>query len=207
MSISRAVITLCLVLAVGAALADAKGPRPPARHCDDRISGAVVIRDGQSTPFAFRVHPKEDTVIGPVAFSGARGYGRSWAPMVARDQWLKSIALVRRGQTVTLEVPAEQRAWMRLEYAHAKGRTAHAVTLEGCRTRPTAAQQRQECGSRPRPDDTCTSGPTPFSGGFTIDYARAPHQGRCAELVVWVKGRSRALRERLFVPASEPCGS
>jgi hypothetical protein len=44
----------------------------------------------------------------------------------------------------------------------------------------------------------CRSGPTFFSGGFEIDYAKAPQQGRCAELIVWVRGEQEPHRVRLL---------
>jgi hypothetical protein len=76
-----------------------------------------------------------------------------------------------------------------------------AVTLAGCRWPPTRA----ECGPGPR--TTRRSRVTPFSGGFEIDYARAPRQCRCAELIVWVEGERSPRRERLFRPRGEHCGA
>ena len=165
--------------ATGRAAAAVAGP-PDAvvRDCRDRITGAFTEAGGVRRPYRFRVRPRHDTRIGPVAFAGMREAGRpaEWDYYVREDQWLKSIAMVRRGERVTLEVPAEQRAWMHLEYGGDR-----AVTLAACRNRLT-----------------------PWSGGFTIDYARAPRQGRCAELIVWVDGEPAPRRKRLFVPAG-PC--
>jgi hypothetical protein len=199
-------ILAALTFAATAVGAGAKAPPrdAPVLDCRDRISGAVVIRGGETTPFRFVVRPRHDTTIGAVAFSGLVDYGRpaSWGEMVRRDQWLKSIALVRPGARVTLVVPTPQRAWMRMEYGHGRKRAAHEVTLAGCRRPVSRMQQREECG--PGPQDTCTSGRTPFAGGFTIDYARAPHQGRCARLIVWTQGERPRL-ERLFRPAPGEC--
>jgi hypothetical protein len=187
----------------------AAAPASPARArvlgCRDRISGAEIRTGGRRVAVRFAVRPTHDARIGPVAFSGALDYGRpaTWAAMVRGGHWLKSVALVRPGARVTLVIPPEQRAWMRLEYGHGAGRPVHTVTLEGCRRRGSAAARRRECG--PGPQETCRAGPTPFSGGFTIDYARAPAQGRCAELIVRVAGRDRPLRERLYVPRSAAC--
>ena len=141
------------------------------------MRGAVVIVNGRSTPYRFRVRPADDTVVGPVSFSGGKTYGRQWRTMVQRDQWLKSIALVQPGAKVTIVVPASQRSWMRLEYLHTRDRPVHAVTIEAC-------------------DDKLS----PYGGGFTIDYDEAPHQGRCARIEVWVDGRPEPLSKRVFRP-------
>ena len=189
-----AVIALCAVCAAGAALAfadrgdDAAGrpaaaaagpPDAPVRDCGDRIRGGFTEVNGVRRPYRYRVRPRHDTRIGPVGFAGMRDAGRTaeWAYYVREDQWLKSIAMVRRGERVTLEVPREQRAWMRLEYGGKR-----AVTLDACDGRLTV-----------------------WSGGFTIDYARAPRQGRCAELIVWVDGEAAPRRERLFAPPASVC--
>ena len=112
-----------------------------------------------------------DRVVGPVRFTGLRIYEGSWAGLVLADQWLKTIALLDAGLEVTLEIPRGQRDWMRVDYG---GRGGRAVTLRACRRQATA-----------------------YAGGFTIDYARAPRQGRCAEVLVWT-GHERAVRARLF---------
>lgn len=197
-------IALCLAVAAAALLSGDTVAEPPADApvgtCRDRITGAFTEVGGRRRPYRFRVDRSHDTLIGPVAFSGARRLGRRthYDDAVRRDQWQKTIALVKPGARATLEVPADQRSWMRMEYAHGQN-SAYAVTLEGCRRPPTA----QECGPGPR--DTCARGRTPFSGGFTIDFARAPHQGRCAELLVWVQGREEPLRKRIFRPAPGRC--
>jgi hypothetical protein len=149
----------------------AEPPPPPVLTCRDRITSAVVISNGEKTPYTFEVHPKHDGVFGPVAFSGLKDYARSFDTLVARHQWMKSIALVKAGRRATLVVPVEQRGWMQLEYGHGAGR--HRITLKACAHELT-----------------------PFSGGFTIDYAHAPDQGRRAELIVRSGGRE--LRHRLF---------
>jgi hypothetical protein len=189
----------------GRAMAGGGPPDAPVLGCRERISGAEIRTGGRSRPAPFLVRPAHDTRIGPVAFSGALDYGRpaTWAAMVRDGRWLKSVALVRPGSRVTIVIPREQRGWMRLEYVHGADRPVHAVTLQGCRRRGSAAARRRECG--PGPQETCRSGRTPFSGGFTIDYARAPAQGRCAQLIVWVRGRARPLRERLYVPSPGRC--
>jgi hypothetical protein len=173
-------------------------PRAPVRGCRGRIG---VTR--QKTR-------EDDTVVGPLRFNMS-GYSPlpAWRRMVSEDQWLKSVARLRAGAQVTLEVPREQRSWMRLEYAHRRGgRGVRAVTLRACRHRRSRAAQRRECGwaegviGRPGQvrDDyrSCRAGPTFFSGGFTIDYETAPQQGRCAELIVWVKGERQQHRVGLL---------
>jgi hypothetical protein len=127
-------------------------PRAPVARCRDSITAA-----GPHDPvFA---DDETDRVAGPVRFAGLRTYEAEWAALVADDQWLKSIAMLDAGTRVTLEIPREQRDWMRVDYG---GRGGRAVTLQACRRRATL-----------------------FAGGFTIDYAEAPQQGRCAELIVW----------------------
>lgn len=203
---ARAVlIALCLAVAAAALLSTDTAAEPPADapvlDCRDRITGAFTKVSGKVTPYRFRARRRHDTVIGPVAFSGARDLGRRshYDAAVREDQWLKTVAMVRRDARATLEVPEEQRSWMRMEYAHGAPGAGHAVTLQGCRRPPTRA----ECGRRPW--DTCARDRTPFSGGFTIDYATAPHQGRCAELLVWVEGREQPRRERIFRPGAGRC--
>ena len=207
------VLALCLALAAVAATGltgdgapgrTAAAAAPPAgapvRDCRDRITGAFTQVGGRTRPYRFAFRPRQDTIFGPLALSGAAGYGdpAAWEALVRDDGWTKTVALVRRGARVTLEVPREQRAWMTTEYAHSDA-GAHAVTLAGCPRDATRA----DCGRGPR--DTCARGPTPFSGGFTIDYARAPRQGRCAELIVWVQGRPEPLRKRVFRPRGIAC--
>lgn len=142
-------------------------PRAPVARCRDSITAA-----GPHDPIV--ADDATDNVIGSVRFSGLRLYG-NWAALVRDDQWIKTIAMLDAGVRVTLEVPREQRGWMRVDYGGHGGR---AVTLQACRRRPTA-----------------------FAGGFTVDYGRAPDQGRCAELIVWgPEGR----RERLFEACASP---
>jgi hypothetical protein len=115
----------------------------------------------------------EDLVVGPVAFAGTGSYAADWDGIVAEDQWLKLFAFVQAGERVTIAVPPEQRGWMRLEWGSGPGND-RAVTLAACRRRESV-----------------------FVGGFSIDYARAPKQGRCAELIVWT-GRARPVLVRPF---------
>ena len=157
--------------------AGAGPPAAPVLGCADSLRSAVTIVDGRTRPYRFRVRRAHDTVVGPVAFTGARDYGRQWREMVRRDQWLKSIALVSPGVRVTLVVPEAQRGWMRLEYLHGGDGPVHAVTIQACERRLS-----------------------PYTGGFTIDYDKAPHQGRCARVEVWVDGREEPLRRRVFRP-------
>jgi hypothetical protein len=112
-----------------------------------------------------------DRVVGPVRFTGLRLYEGGWARLVRDDQWIKTIAVLDAGLRVTLEIPRGQRDWIRVDYGGHGGR---AVTLRACRRQSTA-----------------------YAGGFTIDYARAPRQGRCAQVLVWT-GHQRAVRARLF---------
>jgi hypothetical protein len=175
--------------------AGSRPPRAVTLGCASRIDGGPGRRDG-------------DTVIGPLRFN-MQGYSprRAWRRVVQSGQWMKSVARLRSGAQVTLEVPPEQGAWMRLRYAQRRDGVA-AVTLRACRHRRSRAARRRECvwaeglagpPGAVRGDYTaCRSGPTFFSGGFDIDYEEAPRQGRCAELIVWVKGERDPRRVRLL---------
>src|ERR671914_2638074 len=139
-------------------------PRAPLSSCHASITAA-----GLHDPIV--ADDATDRVVGPVRFTGLRIYEGSWAGLVRKDQWIKTIALLDAGLQVTLDVPPGQRDWMRVDYG---GRGGRAVTLRACRRQATA-----------------------YAGGFTIDYAHAPRQGRCAEVLVWT-GHQRAVRARLF---------
>jgi hypothetical protein len=92
---------------------------------------------------------------------------------------------------------------MHLAYAHG-ARRVYTVTLQGCRWSHSPEARRQECGSSNA--RACRSGPTAFSGGWEIDFARAPRQGRCAQVIVRVAGK-RSYRQRLMRPPPRGCGS
>ena len=147
--------------------------------CDDRIPSAFrQSAGGARVEERFAFDRRRDGVFGPVAFRGLRTMtDRVWDDFAARDQWLKALTIVRPGARATVEVPRAQRPWMRLAY-HSAGR--YRVTLKACR--------RGEGESGP-------SGNTAWSGGFDIDYAKAPKQGRCAKLIVRTGGR--VIRKRL----------
>ena len=171
----------------------AEPPEAVVRGCAARISGGSISPDDG------------DTIIGPLRFN-MQSYSPLpvWRRLVRDGQWMKSVARVRAGAQVTLVVPPEQRPWMRLAYAHRRRGGKAAVTLRACRHRRSRAARRRECVWA---DYTaCRSGPTFFSGGFEIDYDEAPQQGRCAELIVWVKGEQEPHRVRLLLssPASAP---
>ena len=113
-------------------VAESQPPRAVVRGCAARISGGAQRRDS-------------DTIIGPLRFN-MHLYSplRAWRRQVRSGQWLKSPARLRAGAQVTLVVPPEQRAWMRLAYAHRRGGAA-AVTLRACRHRRSRAARRREC--------------------------------------------------------------
>jgi hypothetical protein len=139
-------------------------PRAPVARCRDSITAA-----GPHDPVV--ADDSADRVVGPVRFSGLRLYA-DWDWLVHADQWIKTIAMIDAGVRVTLEIPREQRGWMRVDYGGRSGLGGRAVTLQACRRQATL-----------------------YAGGFTIDYAKAPQQGRCAELIVW---GDEARRVRLF---------
>jgi hypothetical protein len=186
-----------LAILVSLVFADAATAAPAVRDCRERITDAVTVApDGTRHHHRFRVGPA-DLRVGPIAFGGLeRVRDRSvWDDYVARDQWIKSVALVRPGARVTLTVPDDQRAWMRMKYGG-----ADAVTLVGCRHLRNARARRRECGRVTR---TCRRGPTPFSGGFDIDFAAAPQEGRCATLLVSTPGHEP--RRVLLFARPEEC--
>jgi hypothetical protein len=186
------------------ATAGSEPPRAVVRGCASRIGGGIERRD-------------DDTIIGPLRFN-MQSYSpiRKWRQLVRSEQWMKSVARLRGGAQVTLVVPPEQRRWMRLQYAQRRDGVA-AVTLRACRYRRSRAARRHECvwaegvagppGSVRGDYTACRSGPTFFNGGFEIDYAEAPQQGRCAELVVWVKGEQEPHRVRLLRAERGECAS
>jgi hypothetical protein len=75
-------------------------------------------------------------------------------------------------------------------------RPQHAVTLQPCAHPAAVQQQRRAC--RWSPYGACRSGLTQFSGGFSVSFRRAPHEGRCATLRIWVGGRARPITARPF---------
>jgi hypothetical protein len=167
------VVTLVLV----SGSEEESGPVPAPREATARGDEpqAPVARCADSTTAAgphdpIGVADENDALVGPVRILGLGHYAADWEALVREDRGLKAPALVDPGSEVTLEVPEAQRVWMRLSYG---GRSGGAVTLQACRRKVTV-----------------------FVGGFTVDYAQAPEQGRCAQLIVWVAGQ--ATRVRLF---------
>jgi hypothetical protein len=174
--------SVILVLAVGLVasvfVAREGDPPPPVpeRLAADRGTppAAPAARCPQSITVAghdpLAVDDEVDKVIGPVRIIGLGLYEQDWQALVDEDQWMKAALQLEPGARVTLEIPEAQRAWSQVEYG---GRGGDAITLRACSDRPTV-----------------------FIGGFTIDYAKAPREGRCAELTVW--GDGPAQRVKLF---------
>jgi hypothetical protein len=156
--------------------------------CDDRIPSAFIQpAGGGKIEERFDIDPRRDLVLGPLGFSGLRTYDNAvWDDMVKRDQWLKALPKLRPGARVTIEVPRSQRGWMKLAMT-GLGAGRHRVTLQAC--------TREEGRSGP-------SGNTAWSGGFEIDYAKAPKQGRCARITV--RTGDRVIRKRI-APAVTGC--
>jgi hypothetical protein len=175
---------------------------PVVRGCRDRAEG------GRLLPQRGR-----DTLIGPVAFPYlVENYRKAARPDSRRSRPpddfnahpIKALALIRSGARVTLSVPAAQRSWMQLLYdPSAVWRGSLRVTLQACRRRPSLAGQRAECGWRPR--TACRWRNTQFNGAIYIDFERAPHRGRCAQLVLQIEARQRPLKQRLFGPKQGTC--
>jgi hypothetical protein len=153
-----------LVLALAAAA--------PVLGCDAAIPSAFQeFPDGRRIEDTFEVRRAHDQVFGPLALRGLRDYTeRGMQDMADRDQWMKTIALVRPGRRVSLTIPVSQRAWMRFAYGDARYR----VIFRACGGERNSA----------------------WAGGFDIDYAKAPQNGRCARLAV--RAGDRVIRKRLF---------
>jgi hypothetical protein len=180
-------------------------PRADVRGCRERIEGPRTL-----TP------ERGGTTIGPISFGAPAVYRdlasrpQDWEPFPEYGMpAIKVIAVLRAGSRVTLVVPREQRPWMKLIYARPGRGGTHAVALRACRQLRSRRAQRRECGWRGHPAGlpyaACRSRYTNFSGGFGLDFAEAPKRGLCAELIVWVKGKQRPLRERLFRPRPAEC--
>ena len=150
----------------------------PVLGCDDRITSAFTeYADGRRGEDCFEIDRKRDLVVGPLGYRGLRAIdAREWDWYVRNDQWLKSLTVLRPGRRVTVEVPRSQRGWMKIVHGGAR------LTLQAC---------------------SGTKRNTAWSGGFRIDYANAPQQGRCARIIVRIPGRD-PLRRRL-VPSAGPC--
>jgi hypothetical protein len=189
-------ILVATLVAVAALLAvdepDPGADAPQASSGNQQVRGCKKRIEGELKPPG-----RNDTVIGPVAFSGLPGsyrYSRKHP-----DTGMKSVAMLKPGARVTLVIPRSQRAWLSMGYGAEKGRT----TLQACRHHRSREDQLEECGFTPA--DACIRGRTLFSGGFAIRWADAPQDGRCAELVVRVRGEPEPRREYLFDPKPGAC--
>jgi hypothetical protein len=159
--------------------------RARVRGCAGRIEGSVEPPN------------RDATVIGPVRFADlARSY--RYSSRHPRTP-LKAVAVVRPGSRVTLVVPDEQRSWLKVGYNSPRGAEA---PLQACRHFRSRRAQQREC--RWGTQLACRSAPTLFSGGFGVRFDQAPERGRCAELIVRVRGEGRQRREYLFKPR-RPC--
>jgi hypothetical protein len=166
-------------------------PHAKVRGCRQRIEGV----GGTVKP-----DPQRDTVVGPVSFFGARASYRR-TPHESTRQPLKIPVVVRSGAPVTLVVPASERRWLHMVYLQSN-RPAHAVTLKPCPHVATAQAQRRACHWSPY--GACRSGLTAFSGGFFVNFRRAPLKGRCAMLQVWTRDQPNPLTTRPFTDRGCP---
>jgi hypothetical protein len=196
----RALVTVALLLGglgIAAAGADpgpkaaAEQPAASVRTCEDRVEGGVI-----------RPRAPRDTVVGRIAWyrlhaafdpdqqDRGRKYGYEVTPM-------KALAIVRAGRRVTVVVPESQRSWLWLDYRDSgSGWGTHRAVFFPCPRRRSAEEQREDCGWGPV--DACRSGLTQFNGGIAIDYDAAPRSGRCARVIVRVRGE--ATRRALLFP-------
>jgi len=108
------------------------------------------------------------------------------------------LLLVDAGKQVTLQVPRDQRRWMRLAYSHGSREGQHAITLRACRRHASRDTARRECAWKNGPQTACRWPNTQFNGAIYIDFAGAPARGGCAELLVWQDDDRRPERRLLF---------
>jgi hypothetical protein len=160
-------------------------PQAEVRGCRERIEGVGGLID---------LDRLRDTVVErSIWLIGSRA-AYSSVPHESR-QPLKVPAVVRSGASVTLAVPPSERQWLRLAYVH-RIRGTDAVTLDPGPHPATAKAQRRACHWSPY--EACRSGVTAFSGGFWVNFRRAPTQARCATLQVWVGESTDAITIRPF---------
>jgi len=218
-----AVAALLLAAAAVAALAggdgsgvgdgDATTPRPApsaeVRGCRERVEGPSLA-DGSS---------EGDVTIGPLEIPGIVPTWREYARRPdAEIEPLPEIGLpvlklpvqLRAGRWITLEVPEDQRPWLRLVYEHPRRKGTSAITLRACRRVRSAAARRRECGPLPRRRVerrwyACKRPVTQFSGGFAVDFVGAPRRGECGALDAWSAEWRGPRRVQLFDPAPGAC--
>jgi hypothetical protein len=163
-------------------------PQAQVRGCRERIEGRIIRPD-----------PRRDSIVGPVAFLGARASYRATLAGARTShlsaQPMKVIAVIRAGAPVTFAVPTPERQWLQLEYLQSI-QPEDAVTLKPCAHPATAQAQRRVCHWSPH--GACRSGLTQFNGGFLLKFRRAPRYGRCASLRVWVGERTSPIITRPF---------
>ena len=184
--------------ATAAPAAGQRPPRAPTRGCQQRIEGG----EAQTT------NPRRDLAFGPLSLGGLRA---SYLDRVRRVRAgtldgvvpLKSIARLDAGRRATMVVPRGQREWLLLAWEFPSEGGTSAIRLAACRHLPLLAEQRDECGWAPML--ACRSASTRFSGGVWIDFDRAPRDGACAAVHVWVERQPGPLRKRLFDPSPGTC--
>ena len=157
-------MTVALLLAV----ALAGPPHGPVVGCGKRIEGGRPI--ASSLP--------GDLEIGPVRFTGLKfaahaSRGELTPPRGKRWKIWKSAPVVETGGTVTVAVPAAERAHLRLGWAGGEGPV---VTFSPCAPGTRAFSYSGSVGSH-----------TAWAGGFLIDGPG------CRHIEVWIEGRMRPL--------------
>jgi hypothetical protein len=181
------------LLSSGSGSGQLQRPNAEVRACEERIEGGHLASN-----------PRQDSVVGPVTFTGLRSAYRDALRGERLDgppvSPIKVITLVRSGPAVTLEVPKAERPWLQLNYLFPLDRTEAAATLRPCVQAPSVRAQRRECHWSPF--GACRSGVTQFNGGFSVRFAHAPAAGRCAALRVWVEERPNPITAYPFTRAS-----
>jgi hypothetical protein len=123
-----------------------------------------------------------------------------------REFPFKLLALVESGVRATLVVPGPQRPWMQLFYSQRADGGQHVISLQACRRFDSPEARARECGWMGGPRVACAWINTQFNGGVYIDFDNAPRAGRCAELIVRVRG-GKHFREHLFRPRPGACAA
>jgi hypothetical protein len=157
------------------------GTKPFVRRCQNEAEGewgGELFKDWRRT----------SVIVGPLAFVALREYASlpagDYAPRGDRFPALKVLAVLDRGQTVTVAVAADQRPHAVLIYDASKWTADGYLPLRAGDPAVTFI--------------ACKVGDTQFNGGFLVD------RPRCLDLEVWVADAARPRPVRVSFGAG-PC--
>jgi hypothetical protein len=192
--LERATRLLCLALMVAMLAGCTRAPSSSAGHQPGGPAPAATasgrsLPDG-TTPFVRRCQNEAEgewggdltkdwrrrsVIVGPLAFVALREYASTpasdYAPRGDRFPALKVLAVLERGQTVTVAVTADQRPHAALIYDASKWTADGYLPLRAGDPAVTFI--------------ACKVGDTQFNGGFLVD------RPRCLDLEVWVADATR----------------